>query len=670
MKFWAEQTCETLPVSSAGRLGLSTLAGACRLEYTGVSRGVRMPWNEEVTEMAGKNVNQPLFYLAVTVLVAVVAIVVYRASSERRGASLRSTAGDGEPDAARAFFAAAFEETMMRSPMFQTELGIKTDYDKWDDLSADHADETIAILNRQLKTLEETVAYNDLDPETRLSYDLFTDDARRAIARDRYRYHDYPVNQMYGWHERVASFLINYHQVTSVADAEAYIARLGNVPALFDQVIEGLEVRRRLGVVPPKFVFPRALPVCRNIITGAPFDDSGENSTIFADFTSKVDALDIDDGEKSRLITRAKETLNYAVRPAYDKLIAYLTELETSATTDDGVWKLPDGEAYYSQQLLDITTTELTAAEIHDHGITEVDRIHGEMRAIMDRVGFRGSLQEFFDFMREDDQFYYEDTEAGKQAYLQRATEIIDTMRGRLDELFLTKPKAALVVKAVEPFREKSAGGAFYQRPSPDGSRPGVYYANLSRMENMPKYEMESLAYHEAIPGHHMQLAIAIELTDIPTFRKYLDYTAHVEGWGLYAELVPKEIGLYADPYSDFGRLSGELWRACRLVVDTGIHSKRWTRDRAIDYLVENTPGSRDESTRAIERYIVMPGQATAYKIGMLKILELRARAQEALGERFDIREYHDLILANGPVPLGVLERLVADWIAAKNAQS
>jgi uncharacterized protein (DUF885 family) len=447
----------------------------------------------------------------------------------------------------------------------------------------------------------------------------------------------------------------------------AYVGRLQNVPKLFEQLIEGLEIRADLGIIPPKFVFPRVLRVSRNVITGPPFDDSGDDSPILADFKSKVSELGISDDEKSDLIERAKEALVAHVGPAYERLIAYLTELETRATTDDGVWKLPDGEAYYAYRLRDMTTVDLTSKEIHDIGIVEVGRIHSEMRVIMDDVGFKGSLQEFFEFMREDRQFYYDDTAEGKQAYLDRATEIIETMKGRLDELFTVKPNAPIVVKAVEPFREKSAGGAFYQRPSPDGSRPGVYYANLYRMANMPKYEMEALAYHEGIPGHHMQLAIAVELEDVPMFRKYLHPTANIEGWALYCEFTPKEIGLYQDPYSDFGRLSAELLRACRLVVDTGIHDQRWTRGQAIDYLMANMPSSHDEAVKAIERYIVMPGQATAYKIGMLKIIELREKAKARLGDRFDIRAYHDLILANGPVPLGVLERLVDEWIARQN---
>jgi uncharacterized protein (DUF885 family) len=582
--------------------------------------------------------------------------------------SPRVTATAGSESAkASAFFEAAFEETMMRSPTYQAQLGIKVDYDKWDDLSVEHADETIEILRRQLATLEETIAYDKLDDQAKLSYDLFVDDVQRRLARDKYRYHEYPVNQMFGWQSRVASFLINYHRVDSVEDTEAYIGRLQNVPTLFDQLIEGIQLRADKGIIVPKFVLPRVLPTCRNIIKGAPFDNSGDDSTILADFKTKVNALGISNEQKSDFIRQANEALLNSVGPAYEKLIAYLTDLEKKATTDDGVWKLPDGQAYYTQRLRDMTTTDLSADEIHHIGLGEVERIHAGMRTIMDRVGFEGSLQDFFDFMREDERFYYEDGDAGKQEYLDRATEIIENMKSRLDELFITKPRATIVVKAVEPFREKSAGGAFYQRPAPDGSRPGVYYANLYRMENMPKYEMESLAYHEGIPGHHMQLTIAMELDDIPTFRKYLHHTAYVEGWALYSELVPKEIGLYEDPYSDFGRLSAELWRACRLVVDTGIHDQRWTRERAIDYLVANTPSARDEATRAIERYIVMPGQATAYKIGMLKILELRERAKAALGDRFDIREYHDLLLGNGPVPLNVLERLVDEWITAKN---
>jgi len=251
---------------------------------------------------------------------------------------------------------------------------------------------------------------------------------------------------------------------------------------------------------------------------------------------------------------------------------------------------------------------------------------------------------------------------------LAEATRIIDTMKSRLDELFIVKPKADMVVKAVEPFREQSAGKAFYEQPSMDGSRPGIYYANLYRMSGMPKYQMEALAYHEGIPGHHMQIAIAQELDNVPKFRKFGGYTAYIEGWGLYTEFLPKEIGMYQDPYSDFGRLAMELWRACRLVVDTGLHDKKWSREQAIQYLVDNTPNSKGEAVNAIERYIVMPGQATAYTVGMLKMLELREKAKTELGDKFDIRQFHDVVLKNGAVPLDVLEQLVDQYIQSANA--
>lgn len=288
------------------------------------------------------------------------------------------------------------------------------------------------------------------------------------------------------------------------------------------------------------------------------------------------------------------------------------------------------------------------------------------MHAIMKKVNFKGSLQDFFAFMRTDKQFYYPDTEAGRAAYLDRARKLINVMKTHLDEVFISKPRADLIVKRVEPFREKSAGKAFYNRPAPDGSRPGIVYLNLYKMSEMPTYQLEALVCHEGIPGHHMQLAIMQELKNIPKFRKFGGYTAYTEGWGLYSEFLPKEMGFYADPYSDFGRLAMELWRACRLVVDTGIHYKKWTREQAIDYLAKNTPNPRGDVVKAIERYIVMPGQATAYKIGMMKIQQLREKAKMALGDKFDIREYHEVVLRDGAVPLSILEDNVNDWIASK----
>jgi uncharacterized protein (DUF885 family) len=436
---------------------------------------------------------------------------------------------------------------------------------------------------------------------------------------------------------------------------------------LLEQLIVQLRLREEKGIIAPKFVFEHVIRDSKNILIGAPFDNS-TNSTIFNDFNKKVSQLDISEDEKTSLNTEVEAALLSSLKPGYEQLISYLTKLETKADTRDGVWKFPNGEAFYNNALKRTTTTDLTSQEIHDIGLSEVTRIHNEMRVIMEKVAFEGSLNDFFDFMRDDKQFYYPDNETGKQAYIDRAVAVIDDMEDRLDSLFLTKPKASLKVKAVEAFREKSAGKAFYERPAPDGSRPGIYYANLYDMAAMPTYQLEALAYHEGIPGHHMQLAIKQELTGIPMFRKFGGYTAHTEGWGLYSEMIPKEIGLYQDPYSDFGRLAMELWRACRLVVDTGIHTKKWTRQEGIDYYANNTPNAMSDAIKMVERHVVMPSQATAYKIGMNKIIELREHAKNELGEAFDIREYHEVILQNGPVPLNVLANLVDSYIAKEKS--
>ncbi len=556
-----------------------------------------------------------------------------------------------------------YMEHVMRSPNWQSFLGMKDNQDKWSDIDDAEALASVELSKAQLAKVKADINPAHLDEQTQLSYRLFIERWQDDIDSLAWRDHAYPITQMRGTHTSVATMLINQHPISSVDDAQDYIARLNAIPKLFGQLQDILVKRADKGVITPKFTWPEMINASQNIISGAPFDD-GEASTIWADFNKKIAKLDTDEDTKQQLLDDAKAALMNSVKPAYDSLIALMRELETRATDDDGAWKLPNGEAYYQHRLESITSTKLTAQEIHDIGLAEVARIHDEMRAIMKQVGFEGSLQEFFEFMRVDPQFYYPDTEEGRQRYLDEATALIDNMKGRLDELFYTKPKADLVVKAVEPFREKSAGKAFYQRPAPDGSRPGMYYANLYKMSSMPTYQMEALAYHEGIPGHHMQLAISQELDGLPRFRRFGSATAYTEGWGLYSEFVPKEMGLYEDPYSDFGRLAMELWRACRLVVDTGIHQLRWTRQEAIDYLVENTPNPVADAEKAIGRYIVWPGQATAYKIGMLKIIELREKARDALGEKFDIRGYHDVILRNGPLPLSMLEEEVDKWIA------
>lgn len=571
---------------------------------------------------------------------------------------------------ANAFFEKAWSAGVDRSPITQGYLGIKKDEDKWDDLSDAH---TVAELGFQVADLAEmkrTVDCAALDAATQVSYRLFERGVNEAVENFKWRFHDYPLNQMFGWHDQVPSFLITVHTIENLRDAEAYIARLRGIRPLFAQLAVQLETRRKLGVVPPRFVFPLVRDSAKNVIVGVPFDGAatGKTSPLWEDFSTKLTALSsLDASTKMRLLAEAKAALVESVGPAYRELLVVWDELEKSATDDDGVWKLPEGVAFYNQQLRNQTTTRLSADEIHEIGLSEITRIHGEMRGIMQRVGFKGDLPAFFKFMREDPQFYFPDTAEGKQACLVQATAIIDTMRGRLDELFITKPKAQILVKAVESFREKTAGRAFYQQGTPDGIRPGIYYANLHDLSAMPKYEMEALAYHEGIPGHHMQISIAQELSGVPSFRKFsTGYTAYIEGWGLYCEQVPKEMGFYRNDYSDFGRLSMELWRAARLVVDTGLHAKKWSRAQVIAYLKANTPNSERDIVSETERYIVMPGQATAYKIGMMKLLELRALAKRELGAKFDLREYHDQVLRAGAVPLDVLEENIGAWIVRK----
>ncbi len=566
------------------------------------------------------------------------------------------------------FLDKAFDEFIARHPQFASSLGIKTGYDKWEDLSDASNAEDLALSLENLAKLKREFDFNTLDPQTQLSWRLYEQDVERNAEGFRYRFHNYPVNQMYGWHTQVPTFLMNIHRVDSVADAEAYIARLKGVLPQAEQVIKNLEVRAAMGIVAPKFAFPLVLDAARKVVQGRPFDASETDSTVQADFAKKVGALkDVDQATRDRLLAEAKKALLESFQPAYQKVIAFLETQAKGATDDVGAWRWPDGRDYYEYALQRTTTTDMTADEIHALGLQEIERIHGEMGKIMEQVKFKGDLQAMFKFMRTDKQFYLPDTEEGKAEYLKRATTIIDTMRGRLDELFLTKPKADMVVKAVEKFREKSAGKAFYQQPAPDGSRPGMFYVNLAEMESTPIYELEALAYHEGIPGHHMQNAITQELTGLPKTRRFgARYTAYSEGWGLYTELIPKEMGFYQDAYSDFGRLAMELWRAARLVVDTGLHHKRWSRQQAIDYLKENTPNSEDDCVEAINRYIVSPSQATAYKIGMIKILELREKAKKTLGTKFDIRQFHDVVLTNGPVPLDVLEELVDRWVKSR----
>ena len=560
------------------------------------------------------------------------------------------------------FFETQFDLAVSRSPMLQTRLGIKTDYDKWDDISPEAEVQEIEIAKQALEWLSnvDTLA---LDKSTFLSYKLYKQRLIHTIEDNKWRLYSYPLNQMHGLQAEIPAFLINMHKIQDSSDADAYISRLYGIKPMFEQLEKNLAERESAGIMVPKFVFNHVINDSENLIKGYPFNE-GLSSTLYNDFSKKIEALDISESEKKDFIKSAKIALLESVKPAYENLITFLKSQYNRATTDDGVWKWPNGEAFYKIALQRTTTTTMTADEIHELGLSEVNRIHNSMNKIKNEVGFNGDLQAFFKYMKADDQFYYPDTDNGKESYIKDAKQLIDNLKGELDKMFITKPKADMVVKAVESFREKSAGKAFYQSPAIDGSRPGTYYANTYRMAMMPKYQMEALAFHEGIPGHHMQIAIAQELEGIPKFRKFGGYTAYIEGWGLYSEFLPKEFGFYSDPYSDFGRLAMELWRACRLVVDTGIHTKKWTREEGIAYYANNTPNDMLDCVKMVERHIVMPSQATAYKIGMNKILELRAYAESQMGEQFDIRKLHEVVLKDGAVPLNILEDHVYNYIA------
>lgn len=560
------------------------------------------------------------------------------------------------------FFARSWEERLADSPELRSRLGQRIDYDKWDDISPVGQQRRQQRVRDQLAELTKFDFFK-LDAASRLSFELFEEEANRRIDQYRWRQHHYLLDQQNGIQADVPAFLIGIHQVRDEADALAYIARLRGIQPLFLQVEERLAGSEALGVIPPRFVFPLVASDIRNVLAGRPFDRSRDENVLLKDFREKVGALDLPEDREQQLVDAASAALLEAVGPAYRSLAAKWSELEKKATTDDGVWKHPNGIPYYRAMLRWYTTTDLGPDEIHELGLQEVARVQDELRALMPRLDFEGTLPQLFVHMRERRDLFYPETDAGREAYLEETSSRIEAMRARLETAFGPLPQEPLVVQRVEAFRERSAGKAFYQRAADDGSRPATYYVNLYRMSEMPKYELEALAYHEGIPGHHLQRTLTRNLGGLPEFRKRFPATAFTEGWGLYAERLAKELGGYDTPIGEYGRLSQELARAVRLVVDTGIHAKQWSREQAIQYHLDNTPLSRAAATKAVERYIVYPAQATAYMVGLLRIVALREEATARLGADFDVRAFHSAVLGAGPVSLNALPRIVNTWI-------
>lgn len=567
-----------------------------------------------------------------------------------------------------AFFEAAFQERIALSPQQMTSLGIKTGYDRLDDYTDAADDRSLTMAKAQLARMKAEHDFEALSPQSQLSWRLFEDGVQRQIDNERWRDHGYVFAANGNPATSLPVFMINSHRIDSVEDARAYVSRLIEFERVLGEISIDVRERAAARFVSPQFVFPITLTDTRNVVSGAPFDD-GDDNPVWADFQKKVGALTASDGEKAELLAAGREALTGPFKRGYDTILAAIAEVQPLATSNEGVWRLPDGEAYYAERVKQSTTTDLTPDQIHEIGLSEIARLQGEMEAIKTQVGFEGSLQDFFAFIKSDPRFQYPNTAEGREAYLVDARAAVADAMEVAPQWFHTLPKAALEVRAVEAWRQETASVAFYNRPAPDGSRPGIYYVNLADMTQVLKPQVEGISYHEGAPGHHFQIAYAQEIEGLPRFRRFGGYGAYSEGWGLYSELLGKEMGFYQDPYSDFGRLSLEIWRAARLVTDTGLHSKRWSREQAIEYFQQNTLVSDRDIVKEVERYITNPGQATSYKIGQLKILELRARAREALGDRFDIRDFHTVVLGGGGVPLDVLEERVDAWIAAEGGR-
>lgn len=571
---------------------------------------------------------------------------------------------------------AQYERSLQFSPIGLTVLGRKELYDRLDDVSDAANRKRVDWMRESVAQMARRFDYAKLDTEGKLSYDLWKYQADEAADDFRWRRNIYAFTQMQGPQAFLPTFLINFHQVDAEADYLAYVKRLQALPAYFDGLLEQSAASAAQGIHAPKFSHRGVIEQSRKVITGAPFD-AGKDSALWADAVKKADALrtagKIDAARADALKAMARKALLEDVQPVYQRIIAWHeADLPNAPDNPAGVGTTQqDGRAFYASRLKQNTSTDLTPEQVHALGLSEVKRIQAEMDAIRRETKFDGDLKAFFSFITTDPRFKFPDTDAGRQAYLDESTRVLANIKRQLPEFYGLLPKADLVVKRVEAFREQPGAAQHYFPSSPDGTRPGVYYAHLSDMNAMPKPELEVIAYHEGLPGHHMQIAIAQELTGVPQFRTQYGSTAYSEGWGLYAEWQAREIpGTYADPYSRYGRLSSELWRAVRLVVDTGVHANGWTEQQAVDYFRANTAQPEAAIRSEVQRYIVWPGQATAYKIGMIRIQELRRKAETELGARFDVRGFHDAVLGGGALPLNLLERRVDAWIASVKGRS
>ena len=498
-----------------------------------------------------------------------------------------------------------------------------------------------------------------------LSYDIWDYFFAAQLEGDKWRHHNFPVNQLFGVQSMLPNFMADQHLVEKERDARNYIIRLTKFPVKFSQMLEGLRLREEKGILPPKFMVEKVLTQMRGFIEPKPAEHM--LVTTLDKKLEKIAPAQLSPETRKALLEDASRAVEQSVYPAYRELIAYFEKLQPKATSNDGAWRLPDGEAYYAYEVKSNTTTDLSAEQLHQIGLAEVARIGAEMDAILKEAGYtEGTIGARVQQLSKAPEQLYPDTDEGRAQVLKDYQTIIDEISAGLDPYFSLKPKTGVVVQRVPEFSEKTAAGAYYNPPSLDGKRPGTFYANLRDMSEITRFGMRTLAYHEGVPGHHFQIAIAQELKELPFFRRLLPFTAYAEGWALYTERLAWEAGFQKNPLDNLGRLQAEMFRAVRLVVDTGMHHKRWSREQAIQYMLENTGMGEGDVTAEIERYLVNPGQALAYKVGMLKLLELREKARSELGAKFDIREFHDQVLKNGSMPMSILERVVGEYIVRK----
>jgi uncharacterized protein (DUF885 family) len=550
---------------------------------------------------------------------------------------------------------------------FLEPIGIKGHNAELNDASPERTNELFDRLI-ELESVLNSYADDDLSDSDRMSKRIVQYLMNQAKNGQPYQFHNYPVNQLFGVQNSFPSFMDAQHRVTELEDAEHYISRLTKVDTKFAQVLEGLKIREEKGILPPDFVMQRVLDEMNNFVSTVP-----QENILYTSLATKLDAIEgLTEQQRQDLLAQTVAAIEEDVYPAYELFINYFSSRQDNAPTDDGFWRLPGGQGAYEARLAQYTTTRMTAEEIYQLGLTEVDRIQGEILAILDGEGFDVSqgFTAAIETLAADESFYYPDTDEGRAQILADYQSIIDEIDEGINAVFNIRPKAGMVVKRVPEFREKTAPGAYYQRPSLDGSRPGTFFANLYDIKATPKYGMRTLAYHEGIPGHHFQISISMELEGLPIIRTMSHFTAYTEGWALYTEQLAWEMGFQDDPFDNIGRLQAELFRAVRLVVDTGLHHRRWTREEAIEYMRNNTGMAESDVISEIERYIVMPGQATAYKIGMMKILELREKAKSALGDKFTLPDFHDVVLKNGAVPLDILEELIDTYIEETQAEA